>query len=240
MKKIKQYSYNAAKIKGEEMRIYELNTKINEKQACILRLDGVGMTKAFKVVDKQFNQNFMDKMERLSLELAAFLPSAILLYQYSDEISILIDPHQEKNNFNNRIEKLLSIVSGKASAIFNRLNGGEKDFCFDCRIVQLPSKEITKYFESRQAFAIIKFLEELRSRNLKGEQKFLKKSQDIINALQANNPNIDYMDFSAKVRNGTVVFYDRSSKKWIAEGAPELLTEKEYIERRISSFLGRK
>ncbi|MCL2598762.1 MAG: tRNA(His) guanylyltransferase Thg1 family protein [Firmicutes bacterium] len=234
----KPYSYGFAKGQCGKRKQYEIKTTIKATDYCVLRFDGVEMTKSFKVPREKrqmhYNKNFVQLMKNTALELFEFLPSSVFLYQFSDEISLLIDTKQIENNYDNRIEKLLSILSSKASVIFNRLHGEQKDFCFDGRVILLPQDKIADYFECRQSFAIIKFLEELRSRNLVGEQRNLRKYGEIVEALKNCRPSIDYFAFPEDVRNGVVVYKNPLIQKGMVANAPEFLADRQYIKDKIN------
>jgi tRNA(His) guanylyltransferase len=74
----------------------------------------------------------------------------------SDEVSILVEKNPEATSwFNNEPQKIVSVVSGMASAL-------AMEFCyqwdwnqyklphFDCRVFPLPSHEVNNYFILRQ------------------------------------------------------------------------------------------
>ena len=67
-------------------------------------------------------------------------------FTQSDEISLLFG--REEDSFGRKLRKLLSILSGEASARFSLLLGAMA--AFDCRISQLPSVElVVDYFRWR-------------------------------------------------------------------------------------------
>ena len=67
-------------------------------------------------------------------------------YTQSDEISLLFS--HEENSFGRKLRKLDSILAGEASAKFSLLLGDVASF--DCRISQLPTKELVRdYFRWR-------------------------------------------------------------------------------------------
>jgi tRNA(His) guanylyltransferase len=67
-------------------------------------------------------------------------------YTESDEISLLFDPNEA--GFGRKLRKLISVLSGEASAAFSLRLGAHA--CFDCRISQLPSPAlVVDYFRWR-------------------------------------------------------------------------------------------
>src|SRR5436309_6774632 len=67
-------------------------------------------------------------------------------YTQSDEISLLFA--LAENSFGRKLRKLISVLSGEASARFSLLLGAVA--VFDCRIAQLPSEEyVVDYFRWR-------------------------------------------------------------------------------------------
>ena len=90
-------------------------------------------------------------------------------FSFSDEVSILISRNENDSDDNNRIEKLLSILSGKLALVFYRnaqthkLDLKNKDWVFDARIIKLNESEVINYFLARQAYAIDKYIMQLRT-----------------------------------------------------------------------------
>ena len=105
----------------------------------VARLDGRNFTRLTKEVCP-FEAPFDFRFHDLMLQTAEHLMGGggvevIYAFTQSDEISLLIG--REENSFGRKIRKLLSILSGEASARFSLLLGSLA--VFDCRVAQLPT-----------------------------------------------------------------------------------------------------
>jgi tRNA(His) 5'-end guanylyltransferase len=116
----------------------------------VARLDGRGFTRLTKEVhpfEAPFDARFRDLMLATAEHLMAGCGFNIVYgYTQSDEISLLFA--LEENSFGRKLRKLISVLSGEASARFSLLLGAVA--VFDCRISQLPSGDlVVDYFRWR-------------------------------------------------------------------------------------------
>jgi hypothetical protein len=164
------YGYAQEKYKPLKQKEEKYNFKLKKGNYYIIRFDGKEMTATFKIDHQAINKLFFDTMEETFNEFCKSTQNAIFGYSFSDEISILIRGGCN-NSPNNRIEKLLSLLSGKLSLIFYRnakkhkLDLQNKDWVFDARIIELNKQEVINYFSARQAYAIDKYLMQLKAEN---------------------------------------------------------------------------
>ena len=165
------YGYAQEKYKPFKQKEEKYNLKLIKGNYYIIRFDGKEMTAAFKIDHQAINKSFFDTMEDTFIEFCKSTQNAIFGYSFSDEISILIRGGCNNNSQNNRIEKLLSLLSGKLSLTFYRnakkhkLDLLNKDWVFDARIIELSKQEVIDYFLARQAYAIDKYLMQLKAEN---------------------------------------------------------------------------
>jgi tRNA(His) 5'-end guanylyltransferase len=136
----------------DRMRVFE-----TAHDLCVLpglymaaRLDGRGFTRLTKEVhpfEAPFDARFRELMLATAERLMADCGFKIVYgYTQSDEISLLFA--LEENSFGRKLRKLISVLSGEASAQFSLLLGAVA--VFDCRISQLPSVErVVDYFRWR-------------------------------------------------------------------------------------------
>lgn len=116
----------------------------------VARLDGRNFTRLTKEVH-QFEAPFDWRFHDLMVQTVEHLMSGCGLgvaygYTQSDEISLLLGPGEDA--FGRRLRKLLSVLSGEASARFSLLLGAPA--VFDCRISPLPTQEaVVDYFRWR-------------------------------------------------------------------------------------------
>jgi tRNA(His) 5'-end guanylyltransferase len=107
----------------------------------VARLDGRNFTRLTKEThpfEAPFDRRFHDYMLQTAEHLMGGCGlKVVYAFTQSDEISLLFGP--EEDGFGRRLRKLLSVLSGEASARFSLLLGAVA--VFDCRIAQLPSGE---------------------------------------------------------------------------------------------------
>lgn len=204
MNQIYSLGYANSLYKPFKLKEKDFNIILNNKNYYVLRFDGKDMTAGFKIKHKAINEVFFNTMKDTFNEFCQSYRFILFGYCFSDEISILIKATQNAHADHNRIEKLLSLMSSKLSLIFyrnaqkNNLNLKNKDWVFDSRIIKLETNQINNYFLARQAFAIDKYIMQL-----KGEYKIdytLNKSNQVIEELK--NKNINYEDLPKEYRYG--------------------------------------
>jgi tRNA(His) guanylyltransferase len=116
----------------------------------VARLDGRSFTRLTKEVhqfEAPFDARFRDMMLGTAEHLMADCGFNFAYgYTQSDEISLLFG--LEENSFQRKLRKLISVLSGEASAKFSLLLGAVA--AFDCRISELPSVDhVVDYFRWR-------------------------------------------------------------------------------------------
>lgn len=149
------FEFKNGKMKFDELdqklRIYE-----TASDQCVLpgmymvaRIDGRNFTRLTKDVHKfkaPFDERFRDYMIETVEHLMNCGFNVIYGYTESDEISILF--HPDENVFGRKLRKYNSVLAGEASAKFSLLLNDIG--AFDCRISQLPNKElVVDYFRWR-------------------------------------------------------------------------------------------
>src|SRR6478672_7233106 len=141
----------------EKMRVFETahDLWVLPGLYMVARLDGRSFTRLTKDVH-QFEAPFDPRFCDLMVETAEHLMGRCgfnMVYGYteSDEISLLFG--LEENSFGRKLRKLISVLSGEASAKFSLLLGATA--VFDCRVSQLPSVElVVDYFRWRAEDAL--------------------------------------------------------------------------------------
>jgi tRNA(His) 5'-end guanylyltransferase len=135
----------------KKMRVFEenLDQYVMPELFIVARLDGRGFTRLTKELlplERPFDERFRDAMITTASHLMNCGFKISYGYCQSDEISILFD--RNENSFGRKTRKLLSILSGEASANFTRQMGAIG--VFDCRIVPLPTEDlVVDYFRWR-------------------------------------------------------------------------------------------
>src|SRR5436309_1637994 len=104
----------------------------------VARLDGRNFTRLTKEehpfeapFDRRFHEFMLQTAEHLIIGSGL---GVVYVYTQIDEISVLCGPGED--GFGRKLPKLLSVLSGEASARFSLLLGAAA--VFDCRIAPLP------------------------------------------------------------------------------------------------------
>ena len=136
----------------ERMRVFETGFDLSVLPGLymVARLDGRSFTRLTKEIhpfEAPFDVRFRDLMLQTAEHLVGGCGFDVVYgYTQSDEISLLFG--LEENSFGRKLRKLVSVLSGEASAKFSLLLGAVA--AFDGRIAQLPSVElVVDYFRWR-------------------------------------------------------------------------------------------
>ena len=140
----------------QKMRVFETAADycVLPEVFMVARLDGRSFTRLTKEVH-QFEAPFDERFRDLMLQTAESLMTCGFQVRYayteSDEISLLLDQHEQA--FGRKLRKYNSILAGEASARFSLLLGDVATF--DCRISQLPNAAVVvDYFRWRSEDAV--------------------------------------------------------------------------------------
>ena len=139
------------------MRSYEINTILPSNMPIIIRIDGRAFSRFTMGMDKPFDEKFIEMMNLVAQKVCEDIQGCKMAYIQSDEISFLVyQTNLDADNwFSNKIEKMCSIVSSKASSVATKWiieNIPDKNpiVCFDARANTYPMKEVANYFIWRQ------------------------------------------------------------------------------------------
>ena len=191
----------------------------------IIRFDGKGMTAAYKIKHTPINKVFFDTMDETFKNFCKSTPNVLFAFSFSDEISILIKANNNPDSENNRLEKILSLLSGKLallfyhSAIKHKLDLQNKDWVFDARIIEVSKQDAPDYFLARQAFAIDKYIMQL-----KGEYHIdykLNTSETVLSELE--KVGVHYNQLPEKYRYGLVYRKNKELESFDFDAHKELL-----------------
>ena len=133
------------------MKDYEVysSLRVPKNSKIIVRLDGRSFHKLSKDLNlvKPYDDNFYQVFARVCEDLFKEF-SALFVYAFSDEISILL----KQIPFDGRIEKINSVIASYASSSFviNYNCDFKKPPAFDSRIIPINDMDIYKYFKWRQ------------------------------------------------------------------------------------------
>ncbi len=139
----------------QRMRCYETasDTYVVPEMYMVARLDGRSFTRLTKHTcpfEAPFDERFRDYMIETTKALMNCGFRIVFAFTQSDEISLLLDRHEEL--FGRKLRKYYSTLAGEASAQFSVKLG--RPASFDCRISQLPNLDlVVDYFRWRSTDA---------------------------------------------------------------------------------------
>ncbi len=204
-----------------KMRVYETNSDY-----CVLpgiymvaRLDGRSFTRLTKEVYKfktPYDEQFRDYMLATTEHLMNCGFKVIYAYTQSDETSLLFDLEEE--TFNRKLRKYNSVLAGVASAKLSLLLGDLATF--DCRICQLPNREIViDYFNWRQADAHRNSLNSHCYWSLRRDGKTARKATSIMKGMSVADKNellfqygINFNDLPSWEKRGVGLYWQEYEK----------------------------
>lgn len=201
-----QYSYTLACERNELFKLKEIPYRIELESGkyYVIRFDGKGMTKGFKIKYNALNKIFFKTMKQTFTSFIKKYTQIIFAYSFSDEISILFKAEEGEDNIFSRGEKLISLMSGQIALDFDKaakkakLDCKGQDWLFDARIIPLEQSEVTEYFKARQSYAIDKYLTQCRGEYMLNYK--LNTSKQIVSALKQKG--IDYSKLKPEYKFG--------------------------------------
>lgn len=145
----------------------ETDIILRPDELIVLRFDGVNFTKnhlrKFTLVEVQL---FKSVIESSLLELCSIHASIKIAYYGADEISLILNGRSLEDNFDNRLQKLLSIMTSEITMLFHKykqllpMETMEKYMKFYTNAIysgkayNLPSDKMNDYLRWRQEAAI--------------------------------------------------------------------------------------
>jgi len=122
---------------------HENERRLPEHGFSVLRLDGVNFKRVTAELEKPFSVPFERAMNEATIAvLKGAFPQALIAYVGSDEISIVLSNEFELP-YAGRLEKLLTISAGYATAGFNRSIDELKNLAlFDARVITFDDEEL--------------------------------------------------------------------------------------------------
>lgn len=109
----------------------------------VFRLDGVNFKRVTGELEKPFSVPFEEAMNAATVAvLQGVFPQALIAYVGSDEISVIIS-NEFETPYAGRVEKLLSVAAGYATAGFNRSLSDLKNLAlFDARVLTFDDEAL--------------------------------------------------------------------------------------------------
>lgn len=145
---------------GDRMKGYERVAagQLLPRTPVILRVDGKAFHTLTRDLERPWDHELVDIMQKTAKHLCEEVHGAKLAYVQSDEISVLItdyDTIHTQGWFDYQIQKMVSVGAGLATSFFTAewlsYRGLTASLpCFDARVFNLPEAEVCNYFIWRQ------------------------------------------------------------------------------------------
>lgn len=249
----------------DRIKDYEVRNRyyLQKRTPVALRLDmraGHTFTKGF---EKPFDYVFMMAMQETARLLCENIENAVLSYQQSDEITIILQDYKELDTnawFNYRVDKLCSIVASMATLYFNRkferlyleelgewhpVTGNLPNYVlahdlarkrgamFDCRCFNIPKEEVTNLLFSRQIDAMRNSVQAVGQANFSHKDLMNKSCNDIKDML-LQEKNINWNELPIVEQRGSCCI-KKNSEWYIDLDIPIFVKDgRQFVESRIN------
>ena len=139
---------------------YEVRTKLllSRRTYTLIRIDGKAFHSFTKGMNRPFDQNLMNVMDKTTLALCENIQGCKMGFVQSDEISLILTDFDDISTnawFDGNVQKITSISASMATAYFNKYKEeyklSDKMALFDSRVWTIPDiEEVVNYFIWRQ------------------------------------------------------------------------------------------
>lgn len=186
--------------------------KLVRRTPVILRLDGRAFHTLTRNMEKPFDNNFINNMQKTAEHVFQNIQGAKACYTQSDEISILICDYDTVDTaawFDYNVQKMVSIGASMASVFMSmRL---QKPVEFDARCFNIPREEVMNYFRWRYNDWVRNSVQMLARAHFSHKELNHKGRADMHEMLHAKGVN--WADLKPVQKNGTIILkYPRCEK----------------------------
>lgn len=110
---------------GDRMKTYEAvsKTHLMRRTPVVVRLDGKAFHTFTRGLDKPFDYNFTEIMQKTMLKLCENVQGCVLGYTQSDEITLVLVDYQKRDSmawFDDEVQKIVSVSAALATMYFNK------------------------------------------------------------------------------------------------------------------------
>ena len=161
-------------------------TKLMRRCPVILRIDGKAHHTFCRSFDKPFDEIYIKTMQDTAKYLCENLQGAVLSYQQSDEISLLLIDYKNLDTaalFDYEVQKLCSISASMATMAFNKFFYDNVEFSFQEKWGKVNEKITNKEITSEEAEEFFDKLEDEYYDDIEEEEEKMSKAPIIILAI---------------------------------------------------------
>ena len=211
----------------KRMKLYEgcYKTIITPRSYIIIRLDGKNFSKYTSKLDKPFDEDFSEAMNKTAMALCEYF-NAKFAYTQSDEISLLITEIggnvESQPELGNVLQKLCSLTASVATAKFNEVRNIQymmedanmdpmgpplpKQAFFDSRVFVVPNEdEVFNHMVWRQQDATKNSIS-MAAHTLLGHKATMNKSGAEKQEMMFQEKGVNWNEYPTKFKRGVVIF----------------------------------
>ncbi len=233
---------------------YENRNRIylNRRTPVIIRLDGRAFHTLTKHLEKPYDKDFIEVMQKTAEFLVNEVQGCSFAYVQSDEISLLLtdfDKFDTQAWFDYNVQKIISISASLATAKFNELwckneklykitKNSNPCAVFDARCFNIPEDEVKNYFIWRQQDWVRNSILMLAQAHFSNKFMHGKKCFEL-DALLEKEKNVKWDQFDSHLKYGTHIIGLKELSEWLdldlnTTHYSQLLTENTLIERLLN------
>ena len=232
---------------ADRMRAYRDVTDfvLTHRMPVLAHIDGIGFSKYTRKCAKPFDQELGDVMMEVAYGIVERVQGAVFAYVQSDEINLLLHGYQaleSQPHRGNRLQKLVSDLSGPPSAHFTRLSHhiwkpgeleGIKEASFAAAVFPVPENDVANYFVHRQQDAMRNSVQML-ARSLHSHKQIEHKSvAEMKEMCGAKGRDWDKLDL--RWQRGACVYRRPSDGKVVNDlEIPLFSKHRDYVERHLA------
>lgn len=216
---------------GTRLKAYEhieTQTKLIPGNPVYIRLDGRGFSKFTKTMQRPYDARMSLLMEETTKYLVKEF-NAVIGYSQSDEISLVLEnTYETPCMFEGKIQKLVSTLAASATAYFNAnfqnhfdtsvLEFSKRLPTFDCRVINLPSKDEVANMILWRYLDAIKNSKQMAGHHYFSNKELFKLNTDQIVGKLHSEKNVNWYEYPQFFKEG--VFIKRETyEKDLEDGA---------------------
>lgn len=242
---------------GDRMKeFYENRTRIflPRRTNTIIRVDGKAFHTYTKGLERPFDLNFIEDMDKTAAFMCENIQGAKLAFVQSDEISILLTDFDKITTsawFDGNIQKICSVSASLATAKFNDLrrerfenqkNGfmeSPKLAMFDSRTFTIPQPvEVVNYFIWRQQDTVRNSIQSM-GQSLFSHKELNNKNTDEIQEM-CFQKGVNWDDYNPKLKRGRLIVRETYEKndairsKWVSIEPPTFTQNNNIIKKYLN------
>ncbi len=208
--------------------------QFTHRMPVIVQIDGKAFHTYTRGMDKPFDDGLIKTLTSLALFLCQHIPTVQIAYGQSDEISLLLHSykrHESQPFFDNRVQKLVSVIAGEASAFATLTTGRRTVFAAWASV--FPEAEVVNYFIDRQQDATRNSIQ-MVAQSLYSHKQLQYKNQSELQEMIFQR-GINWNDLPVHKKRGYTVIKNQESRLWEIDLEPPIFTQdRSYIEHLLA------